>query len=147
LATSHDVPNLSVVYKLVEVEYNGHVEPKTKFSEQKVYAPGPKQVFRFTSQGLYAHDLIATAGENYPEATALLQPAMRHGRRVDARPTTSEIRAKALANLERLPNRYKILRGAPPYPVRKSAALERLLEEVRERYLGMAEIPKAHREH
>ena len=147
LATSHDVPNLSVVYKLVEVEYSGHFEPKTKFSEQKVYAPGPKQVFRFPANGVYDHDLIARADEHYPEASALLRPAMRYGRRVDARPSTAEIRATARANLGRLPACYKALRDTPSYPVRKSAALERLLEEVRERYLGVPEIPHAHGEH
>ena len=147
LATSRDAPNLSVVYKLVEVDYRGHAEPKTKFSEQKVYAPGPKQVFRFPAQGVYEHDLIARASENYPEASALLQPAMRHGRRVDAQPSATEVRAKARANLARLPARYKALRGAPTYPVSKSAALKQLLEAVRERYVGVAEDTKINREH
>jgi len=147
LATSRDVPNLSVVYKLVAVEYNGRFEPKTKFSEQKVYAPGPKQVFRFTSGGFYDRDLIARADEKYPEAVALLHPAMREGHRVDARPSTAAIRARALANLERLPARYQVLRDAPFYPVEKSAALMRLLEEVRERYLGVPENPEPRAEH
>ncbi len=40
LATSRDVPALSVVYKLVETERNGQVEYKAKFSEEKVYCPG-----------------------------------------------------------------------------------------------------------
>jgi hypothetical protein len=67
---------------------------------------------------------------------------MREGHRVEARPSTAAIRARALANLERLPARYQVLRDAPFYPVEKSAALMRLLEEVRERYLGVPENPE-----
>jgi nicotinate phosphoribosyltransferase len=136
LATSRDVPALSVVYKLVETEHQGRVENKTKFSEQKVYSPGRKQVFRFSSAGRFHHDLIARAGENYPDATPLLQPLMRNGQRLGHRPQLDEIRARTLANLERLPEPYQALRGAPTYPVTKSAALDRLLEEARERFLG-----------
>jgi nicotinate phosphoribosyltransferase len=136
LATSRDVPALSVVYKLVETEHAGRVENKTKFSEQKVYSPGRKQVFRFSHAGLFHHDLIARASENYAEATPLLQPLMRNGRRLGTRPQIDQIRARALANLERLPEPYQALRGAPTYPVVKSAALDQLLEEARERFLG-----------
>ena len=51
LVTSRDVPALSVVYKLVETESHGVVEPKSKFSEEKVTWPGSKQVFRFPREG------------------------------------------------------------------------------------------------
>ena len=79
LVTSRDVPALSVVYKLVETETGGMVEPKTKFSEEKVYWPGRKQIFRFSEDGQYHHDLLACAQEEYPEAAPLLRA--RHARR------------------------------------------------------------------
>jgi nicotinate phosphoribosyltransferase len=162
LATSRDVPALGVVYKLVEVERDGHVEYKTKFSEKKAHWPGRKQVFRFSrpvarkDQGddgpqplggreEFHHDLIARAGEDYPEAAPLLELVMREGRRVDARPTLAEVRARTLAGLERLPERYKALHVGPRYPVANSAALERLLEEVREHYVLTPEISKSAR--
>ena len=162
LATSRDVPALGVVYKLVEVERDGHVEYKTKFSEKKAHWPGRKQVFRFSrpvagkgkggdgreprgEREEFHHDLIARASENYPEAAPLLDVMMREGRRVDARPTLAEIRATTLWNLERLPERYKPLHDGPRYPVANSAALERLLEEVREHYVVAPEISKAAR--
>jgi nicotinate phosphoribosyltransferase len=137
LASPHDVPALSVVYKLVETERAGQVEYKTKFSEEKAYWPGRKQVFRFREEGKYHHDLIARAGEEYPQATPLLAPVLHNGRRVAARLSAAEHRTKTLANLECLPAPYKALRDAPAYPVAKSAALDQLLEEVRERYLGV----------
>jgi nicotinate phosphoribosyltransferase len=138
LATSRDVPALSVVYKLVEVERDGRVEYTTKFSEQKVHYPGKKQVFRFPREGKIERDVIARADEIFPEAAPLLKPAMLEGRRVDARQDLPTIRARALANLDRLPESYRALSGAPAYPVEKSAGLKQLLEDVRERYLGAA---------
>ncbi len=152
LATSRDVPALSVVYKLVETEHNGHVEYKTKFSEQKAHWPGRKQVFRFsgaagdgTGERLFHHDLIARANENYPDGAPLLQPVMRDGRRLDPRPSLAEIRSSTLASLECLPERYHALQDPPRYPVAISSALERLLEEVREHYLLAPEVLRSAR--
>ncbi len=136
LATSRDVPALSVVYKLVETERGGLVEYKAKFSEEKVYYPGRKQVFRFTQDGQYHHDLLARSEESYPDGDPLLQPLMRNGRRVGARRTSSSIREAALANIRRLPDPYHALRGAPEYPVKKSDALLQLLDVVRTQYVS-----------
>jgi nicotinate phosphoribosyltransferase len=135
LATSRDVPALSVVYKLVEMETEGRVEYKAKFSEEKVYCPGRKQVFRFFNNHEYDFDLITRSDEDYPEGKRLLQPLMRNGRRLAARRSAASIRKDVLAALERLPGKYHALRGAPEYPVKKSDALLQLLEEVRSRYV------------
>jgi nicotinate phosphoribosyltransferase len=136
LVTSRDVPALSVVYKLVEVERNGHVEYKTKFSEEKVYWPGRKQVFRFTQGGKYHYDLIACSDEEYPGGTPLLRPVMRDGRRLSAPPPLEETRKRALAHLEQLPEACHALKEAPLYPVMKSSALDRRLEEARALHFG-----------
>jgi nicotinate phosphoribosyltransferase len=136
LVTSRDVPALSVVYKLVETETGGVPEPKTKFSEEKVYWPGRKQVFRFSQGGYYHHDLLACAQEDYPEASPLLEPVMRAGRRLAPAPPVKQIRERTLANLTCLPDAYRALRGAPAYPVEKSAGLDRLLEEIRVQHFG-----------
>jgi len=132
LATSRDVPALSVVYKLVETERNGRVEYKTKFSEEKIYSPGRKQVFRFSDGAQYHHDLIACSSEKPSGGTPLLCPAMRHGHRLRARPRLQDSRVNALANLDLLPEAYHALRSAPAYPVAKSESLQHLLEEVHE---------------
>ncbi len=145
LATSRDVPALSVVYKLVEVERGGRVELKTKFSEQKVHSPGRKQVFRFSREGQFHYDLIGCADEHYPDAAPLLQTVMKDGRRLTPPPTLAQVRAGALATLARLPEGYRALHDAPAYPVVKSAALERQLDEVRERYLGAPQATNARR--
>jgi nicotinate phosphoribosyltransferase len=138
LVTSRDVPALSVVYKLVETEFGNIVSPKTKFSEEKVYWPGRKQVFRYASAGKYHHDLLACADEDYPESTPLLEPVMRSGRRLAPTPPVMEIRQHTLANLALLPETYRALSGAPVYPVQKSPALDQLLDDVRTLRFGTA---------
>ena len=136
LVTSRDVPALSIVYKLVETEADGVVQPKTKFSEEKVYWPGRKQVFRFSQHSQYHHDLLACAREEYAQATPLLAPVMLGGRRLAPSPSVVQIREHTLANLGCLPEPYLALRGAPNYTVEKSESLERLLEEVRTQQFG-----------
>ncbi|HUI41185.1 MAG TPA: nicotinate phosphoribosyltransferase [Terriglobia bacterium] len=140
LATSHDVPSLGVVYKLVEVESGGQVEYKTKFSEQKAHWPGLKQVFRFSrrerdGRDVFHHDLIARRDEHYAEAAPLLAPVMRSGKRLRPPAAILELRTRTIEGLERLPARYKSLHDGPRYPVGHSTALERLLEEVRQQYV------------
>lgn len=135
LATSRDAPALSVVYKLVEKERNGQVEYKAKFSEEKVYCPGRKQVFRFTSDSQYDHDILARVGEEYPDGEPLLQPLMRNGRVLTQPRSARTIRKAVLADLKRIPEIYHALQDSPVYPVKKSNALIQLLEEVRSQYV------------
>jgi nicotinate phosphoribosyltransferase len=139
LATSRDVPALNVVYKLVETEHNGRVNYTSKFSEEKAYSPGRKQVFRFSVGSQYHHDLIARSSEKPPGGSPLLHPMMRNGQRLKPRPRLQESRTNALANLELLPEPYHALQRTPAYPVAKSEALERLLEEVHEQIFGARE--------
>jgi nicotinate phosphoribosyltransferase len=113
------------------------VEYKTKFSEQKVHSPGRKQVFRSWREGKYHRDLIALAGESYPDGVELLRPLMRKGHRLAPGRPLAELRSRALENLQQLPEEYKTLRDATPYPVTKSALLERLLDQVRDRYASV----------
>lgn len=132
LATSRDVPALVAVYKLVELERNGQIEYKTKFSPEKVIWPGRKQVFRVYRGGAMEFDLIGLASENIAQGEPLLHRVIENGRRIATRERIEEVRAIVKKNLERLPEVFHALRGAPSYPVRKSAGLQRLLEIVRE---------------
>lgn len=151
LATSRDVPSLSVVYKLVETEQHGRVEYKTKFSEQKAHWPGRKQVFRFSRPRLdgkgteFHHDLIALASENFADGEALIQRVMRDGRRLEPRPTIDDDRARTFESLRRLPEAYQALHDGPSYPVAHSSALDRLLEQVRKQFSLSPEILSAGR--
>ena len=142
LATSRDVPALGVVYKLVETERAGRIEYKTKFSEEKVHWPGRKQVHRFSRDGAYEWDVLSRAGERFEGAEPLLSSVMVAGRRAVPRRSSAEIRARVLEHLDRLPASYRALSDAASYPVKKSAALEGLLEDVREQYWEASRLTK-----
>lgn len=135
LATSKDAPALGGIYKLVELEREGEVRYCAKFSENKVTYPGRKQVFRFFDpSGQYAYDLIGRAEEHLPEAQPLLQRVMENGRSTAPVPALEAIRRSVMAELERLPESYRRLTGAETFPIRRSVALENLLEELRQKY-------------
>jgi len=134
LSTSSDAPTLSVLYKLVEVERGGEVREAAKFSAAKVTYPGRKQVYReIDSQGDYVGDVIALEEEQTP-GEPLLVPVLRAGKRVSHAVSLAEMQKRCQSQIERLPTP---LRGLAPsgraYPVRHSARLEALLEQVRER--------------
>jgi nicotinate phosphoribosyltransferase len=131
LSTSSDAPALSAIYKLVEMEREGQVLYAAKFCPEKISWPGCKQVFRFSSSQRMEFDLIGLAGETHPEGEALLRRVMADGRRLAPAQPADVIRARVLSNLKRLPKTFHVLRDAPVYPVRKSTALQQLLEEVR----------------
>jgi nicotinate phosphoribosyltransferase len=134
MVTSRDVPALSAIYKLVETEESGRVDYKTKYSFHKAYSPGRKQVFRFTIDGRFHHDLVAREGEVFAGGEPLLEPAMTQGRRLRPRPALEEIRRRARASLALLPDEYQKLHGSSQYLVEKSKALQDLMEEVRQQH-------------
>jgi len=143
LGTSGDAPWLGGVYKLVE-DARG---PRVKLAERKATAPGAKQVYRFSGAGgVFEFDMVALAGERSPlEGRPLLRQVMEHGRRTLPPEPLTRIRERCLANLDRLPARLKSLETvSPPYPVRHSAELERLLARTREQ-VAAANWPTAAR--
>lgn len=124
--TVADQPWLDCAYKLQE--YAGHA--RRKRSEGKATWPGRKQVFRrYGAHGIACEDVLATLDEPC-EGTALLQPAMRGGRRLD----TSSGRAQLVEARQRLKDQLATLpphlldRAASPegYPVRISKGLQTL---------------------
>lgn len=134
LATPGDAPHLNLVYKLVEVERQGRVREAAKLTQAKVTYPGRKQVFRFSdSAGEYIGDRITLESENVPNATPLLIPVMREGKRVQEQASTLEDRERCLASLRKLPERYRQLRRQVVYPVSYSQRLESLLEKLKRR--------------
>jgi len=138
LSTSSDAPALGVIYKLVEVETGGTVHEAAKFTEAKVTYPGRKQVFRLTgADGKYSGDVIALEGETVSGGEPLLVPVMRGGRRMAESGTAEarlrEARERCLASVARLPEAVTRLASPGTLPVKHSARLEALLDEVRRR--------------
>ncbi len=115
---SSDAPTLDIVYKLAE--YDG--KPRTKLAPSKPVLPGRKQVFRREESGRATGDVIGRYGEDL-DGRPLLECVMRGGRRVENAPDLNTVRARAAAELGKLPDRILSLDRGELYPVAVSAAL------------------------
>lgn len=141
LVTSSDAPSLGGVYKIVEVKEAGEKSYVAKFSEDKTTYPGTKQVFRFRDEkGTFERDLIACAGESYPEAEPLLELAMKGGKPV-AQCSLANARLRAKDQLRRMPSELRAITGGGQYEVQFSAELERLLSLARARAGSSSDSP------
>jgi nicotinate phosphoribosyltransferase len=127
LDTSSDAPFLDCAYKLQE--YAG--TPRRKHSEGKATWPGRKQVYRhFAPDGTLDHDVVALEGDPQ-QGTPLLVPVMRAGRRLASAETLASARARAAAEMARLPEPLRQLAPSPaPYRVEIAPALRALAQEL-----------------
>ena len=98
LIVSADAPAFDIAYKLTE--YDG--APRMKLSSGKRMFPGRKQVFRYMSDGIPHHDMLARFRESLP-GSPLLVPVMRGGLRVSPAEQLSNIRSRTIAGIARLP--------------------------------------------
>ena len=127
-----DSPYLDSVYKLVE--FDGR--PVAKLSTGKATLPGPKQVWRRSGMG---GDVIGLLDEDGPPgAEPLLTTVMSTGKRIVDEGIEAP-RERFAEELRALPTPLRSLQPGP-YTVERSAALEKLAEDVRssirERELG-----------
>ena len=128
LAVSQDAPSLSGVYKLVEVVHGDEHGYKIKLSGKKTTYPGAKQVYRFSKNGEFDHDLVVCQGERPPNGEPLQVLAMKSGKRVAPSPPLREVQQYAKEQLARLPERNRRLSDAETYSVEFSGELKRLQE-------------------
>jgi nicotinate phosphoribosyltransferase len=129
LTTSQDAPALDSAYKLQE--YAG--VPKRKRSEGKATWPGRKQVWRRYDGGLMAGDILTL--ENDPalktsDLEPLIEPVMQAGRRIGPLPSLAQVRERAAAELQHLPQPLHALQPDTSYPVTVSDALRALARAV-----------------
>ncbi len=127
LDTSSDAPFLDCAYKLQE--YAG--TPRRKHSEGKATWPGRKQVYRhFAPDGTFDYDTVTLEGDPQ-EGTPLLVPVMRAGKRLPPAESLAIARARAAAQMARLPPQLRQLEPAPaPYRVDIAPSLRALAEEL-----------------
>jgi nicotinate phosphoribosyltransferase len=132
MGTSADAPYLDMAYKLVS--YGG--KPRLKLSAGKATWPGQKQVWRVMAGGQAVADVIGLAEEPGPDgADPLLQPVMRHGRRLQAE-SLSQARQRAAQQRAVMPPAIRTLDVTEGYPVRFSAGLEQMRHEAEARARG-----------
>ena len=129
LTTSSDVPSIDCVYKLQD--YAG--TPRRKRSENKATWPGRKQVWRrYDADRRMAGDVLAL--DDHVAAPArdgepLLHCVMRQGKRAGPSPPLDDIRRRAKAELDRLPESLRCLEPGAAYPVEVADDLKRLAAE------------------
>lgn len=134
LVAPTDARNLSMIYKLVEIEHAGKIRDAAKLSESKATFPGRKQIFRSAdARGKWKGDLIALDDEVQPGTDVLLAPAMQGGKRIAPAEPLRVARQRCTESLQRLPLALLSSDRATPYPVRHSKRLKSLLGEVRRR--------------
>jgi len=143
MVTSRDQPALGGIYKLVEQERYGRHVPRMKFSEDKVFYPSSKQVYRFLNPGgVYERDVIGVEKEDIG-GQPLLELIMHKGKLCKELPDLKDIQDRTLESLSHLPEGLKRLRtesapslrsraGLGGYPVRKSQRLEELKRQTEE---------------
>jgi nicotinate phosphoribosyltransferase len=127
VVTSADAPSLDAVYKLQE--YAGR--PRRKRSAGKATWPGRKQVYRhYGADGRFARDVV-TEEQDVQPGEALIEQVMGGGRRLRALPVLEASRARARAQLERLPESLRALEDATePYAVEIAPTLQALAAAV-----------------
>lgn len=132
MGTSADHPYLDVIYKLSETtNKQGIFSPVMKLSEGKTTLPGRKQVYRYKDEkGYYTKDVITLEDEKM-EGEPLLVKFMEKGKLTKKLPELRDIRNTAAENLAKLPEQYKKLTNAPPYPVELSPKLRTLIRELK----------------
>jgi nicotinate phosphoribosyltransferase len=132
LVTSRDDPALQGIYKIVETRRKEKRIYHVKTSEGKRTVPGAKQVYRkYSEEGEIQEDTIALADEETPSGTRpLLKKILDGGKLIYTLPTIDRIRAKAIADVGRLPAKYKILKGSEQPPVKLSRKLEQLSQSL-----------------
>jgi nicotinate phosphoribosyltransferase len=125
LTTSGDAPNLSAIYKIVELDISGIKRFTAKYSEDKTSLPGAKQVFRQAD-----HDVLARAGE-CGKGEALARPVILGGELVEPLPDVAAARRRAAECLRSLPDSLRALDSTETWPIRHSQELSALIERTR----------------
>lgn len=119
---------IGAVYKLVWIDVEGDADDRMKIAGSKSTWPGRKQIHRI---GGFERDVVALENEPAPtNSRALLQPWMVGGELIAPHPTLSDIRDRALANLEAMPEWLTALTTERAYDVTFSAELTALRDRI-----------------
>ncbi|MCZ6581231.1 MAG: nicotinate phosphoribosyltransferase [Nitrospirae bacterium] len=133
MSVSQDAPSLDSVYKLSEVEIDGKLVSRMKFSTGKATFPGRKQIYRREKHGRYIGDVLGLEGEAI-QGSPLLRPVLHAGKLLQRLPSLETIRRHAAEEQRRLPISLLRLHKVGRYPVRLSAGLQREIRRFRKSF-------------
>jgi nicotinate phosphoribosyltransferase len=129
MITAKPVAALSGVYKLVE----DNLGPRIKLSESKRTHPGRKQVYRIMDNDHYLYDVLELEGVPF-DGSPLLSEAVRGGTLIRQTLPLDEVRDYCLNSVSRLPDEVKKVYVEKPYELRIGSELQRVTDELVERY-------------
>lgn len=133
MITAKPVAAIAGVYKLVED--NGGA--KIKLSDGKRNLPGKKQIYREVGEdGKYKGDILGLEEEQFG-GNLLLEPVVKDGIRIRARPTLAETRKYCLDEVAKLPDYLKKVKVTQQYEIQLTPALNTLVGQLTEKYGGM----------
>lgn len=121
---------VGAVYKLTWIEDADDTteDARMKIAGSKSTWPGRKAAYRF---GQFDRDLIALDDEPAPDGgRALLQPWMRDDEFIAPQPSLVEIRERAVANLEAMPEALRKLEIDEPYDIQFSDSIQALRDRI-----------------
>lgn len=128
---------IGAVYKLVWFDSDPDYPSRIKLAGGKSTWPGRKQVYRMDG---FDHDIIQLDDEPAPRGgRPLLQPIVVEGQRVMPEESVQEIRRRAMASLDALPETLRALTPDEPYRVEMSDGLIGLREETIAHYEAQAQ--------
>ncbi len=136
LATSADAPRVELVYKLVEVERGGELEPTMKLSTGKETFPGQKSVRRVEGADGFERDVLDVRDDGGED---LLVDVYRDGELVYDLPGLEAIRERAAAQVRQLPTAVRALRDPDAFPVEVGEELQRTVGACRRRLSAPAD--------
>ncbi|MDB5037523.1 MAG: pncB [Bacteriovoracaceae bacterium] len=141
IQSPEDSNGLNMVYKLTQrivTDETGRetIIPVAKLSEDKVGEPGSKQTYRFTGpDGLFTHDIKTLISEVSPGGEALIESAMREGKRDRQRQKLSDIATYSMARVAKLPSAVQDFNARPGiYLVNVSEGIKKAQDQVRAYY-------------
>lgn len=132
MITAKPVAAISGVYKLVH-DGNGS---KIKLAPEKKTYPGIKQVFRITRNGKHLNDILGLQYTDWIDESQLLEIAVRGGQRISKKRSLQETRQYCLEGVAKMPDDLKIPRVTETYKVEVSENLQKLVDNLTEKYTG-----------
>jgi len=123
LGVSADAPFVDIIYKMVRCQGRD----VRKFSPGKITLAGEKQVYRVMDEsGAYQQDYIGLRNETVEGSVPMMESVMQDGKIVRPLPSLQAIRDRFNDSFSGLPEKYKKLDAAEPYPVKLTPGLEML---------------------
>ncbi|OGZ27448.1 MAG: nicotinate phosphoribosyltransferase [Candidatus Nealsonbacteria bacterium RIFOXYB1_FULL_40_15] len=131
LTTCTDKPQLELVFKLSEIIRDKKSYPKMKLSSGKISLPGRKQVYRYSSNEKYLHDIIGLENEDIKGAP-LLKPYIKNGKLIRKMPDIKKITKYHLTEKDKFSKELMDINKKANYRVSLSSKLKVLTQKTKQ---------------